>query len=264
METKKFALFGADIEYSLSPAIHQAIYAHMGVTAQYGLISVKPDAFGPALSELFDLDGFNVTKPFKKRMIDFVDSVEGDWDSVNLVVKRDGKRVGHNTDYYGFKRHFSQVADALDKRVLVLGAGGVAEIVVPYFVGEGADVFVYNRTPARAAGLCEHYGATRIADKSGRYDIVVNCTSCGLNPGEDISDGIDFSETAVAYDLVYFETEFLKKARAAGVATVVNGLVMLIHQAIRADEIFFDTKIEGKEELCRKIMETLAQDNKQD
>ena len=257
---KKFALLGRGIDYSLSPEIHRMIYEHMGIDAEYNLLSAEPDRFAAMLSELFALDGFNVTQPYKRRIVDFLDSIEGDWDAVNTVVQRGGKRIGFNTDEYGFRTHFEKFFAAEGHEVLVLGAGGLAETVVPYLVKSGAKVYVYNRTFKNAAGLAEKYGAEAIKEKSGTYAAVINCSSFGLKSGENPAEGIDFGGTILAYDANYVGAEFLKTADAAGVPFTTDGLEMLVYQAIRADELFFDTEIADKDGLALKILERLKKD----
>ena len=244
---------GDTIEYSLSPLVHSLIYAECGLNAEYSLCSVSGFAGFKTESKrlLEEFDGFNVTKPFKREIASRLDSVNDNrFDAVNTVYKG----VGYNTDYGGFLNHLTSIADLKGLSALVLGAGGVAEIAVYALKNLGLDVFVFNRTLEKAKSLAKKNGAMAALSKMAKYDVVVNCTSVGLNAGENVASGMNFSKTLVAYDTIYFDTEFLKMAAAAGVKHVVNGLGMLIWQAVLANEIFFETTFLDKELLVEKIL----------
>ena len=253
---KRFALLGQNIEYSLSPEIHRMIYAHMDKEAEYNLFPVDPENLEAALPALFELDGFNVTKPYKNAIIPFLDINMNGTGAVNTVMWYERQKFGYNTDYYGFNLSIATKINPEGRSALVLGAGGVADSAVRNLVKMGALVYIYNRTPQKAEELAKKRGATAVTGKSGKFDIVVNCTSVGLNPGENAGEGIDFSATELAFDTIYFETEFIKTAAAAGARTV-DGLEMLVYQAIFADELFFESDIDDKEELAQAIMERL-------
>ena len=260
---KKFALLGHHIAYSLSPFIHNMVYAHMGVSAAYGLVSLEPDNFDSAVQSLFCLDGFNVTKPYKNRIVDFLDSVANPrFDAVNTVVIKNARRIGYNTDYDGVLVALMQLADFRNKSVLVLGAGGVADSVVAALCSLKANAFIYNRTAAAAISLANKYGVGVASDKKGQYDAVINCTSYGLNVGENIGEGLDLSNTQLVYDTIYFDTALLKMAKLKGVPIIANGLSMLVYQALTADELFFDTPIVDKEILAQKILQQLRKEQK--
>lgn len=251
---KHFALIGHNIDYSLSPQIHSVIYEHIGVKATYKLISIAPDELENKVTSLKDLDGFNITKPHKEEIIQYCKKNNGGFDAVNTIkVDDNGDFIGNNTDYYGFYHHITNCIDLKGKRALVLGAGGVAKVVVPALVEAGASVFIYNRTYSTAQSLAEKFGAMAIENISdGKSDVVVNCTSVGLDGKQLAGEGLDLSGVELVYDTIYFETALLKKAKQCG-ANTTNGLKMLIYQAIKADEIFFDIEIADKDALADKI-----------
>ena len=250
---KHYALVGQNIEYSLSPKIHQMIYEHLGKEAEYKLISVAPEHFESILPQLFELDGFNVTKPYKNCITGYLDINMNGLGPVNTVMWYEGQKFGYNTDYYGFNTSLVRLINPENLSALVLGAGGVADSVVRNLMKLGAQVYIYNRTPEKAETLAKTRGATAVLDKRGKFDIVVNCSSCGLNPGENMGQGIDFSETKLAFDTIYTETEFLKAAKAGGAALVSDGLDMLVYQAIYAAELFFEKDIEEIDALADSI-----------
>jgi len=252
--TKKYALIGENIGYSLSPKIHAAIYEKFSVAyASYKLFDIKSENLETEIINLKKLNGFNVTKPYKQKIIQFLDKIDNEkFSAVNTVVNKKGALIGYNTDYIGFLHHIKELRekskiDIYNRPALVLGAGGVAEVIVPALMALGADVHIYNRTEKKAIALAKKFSAKVAACKNEKsYYVVVNCTSCGLQNGEDMSTNLDFSSTALAYDTIYFDTLFLQSAKSAGVLVAENGLNMLLYQAIAAHEIFFDVKIKNR------------------
>lgn len=258
---KRFALLGHDIGYSLSPTIHGMVYEHYGLDATYTLMDVPKEKLGAAIETLKrEYDGFNITKPYKVDILPYLDDRNG-YDSVNTVVNRDGRSIGYSTDGDGFVRHFTEFFDAKGKNVLVLGAGGVARIIVPALIDLGGRVFVYNRTPERAKALCERTGATVWTGEKPSY--IVNCTSCGLHAGENpLPPETDLSALTGVYDTIYAppQTDLLKQCASCG-ATAVNGLGMLVWQALKACEYLCGVKRDDT--LYRKIMYRLEERSKQ-
>jgi len=252
---KRFALLGHNIEFSLSPKIHKMVFEHLGEEADYQLFSVAPEDLEAALPALFELDGFNVTMPYKNRIAKYLD-IDMGMGAVNTVMWYCGQKMGYNTDYYGFNMALAHQINPDGLSALVLGAGGMADSAVRNLVKMGAVVYIYSRTFEKSEALAQKRGVTAVTDTAGKFDIVINCTPFGLNVGENAGEGIDFSETKLAFDAIYFETEFLKTAAAAG-AKVTDGLEMLVYQAIFADELFFETDIDGMDELAAAIMAEL-------
>ncbi|MCL2375178.1 MAG: hypothetical protein FWC82_01440, partial [Firmicutes bacterium] len=202
-------------------------------------------------STLQYLDGFNVTKPHKKNILPFITSNES---AVNTVVKNSHTHTGYNTDYDGFKLHVEELSTSLKgKTVLVLGAGGVAESIVPVLKQKGANVFVHSVFEEEAKEFAARHSVEIALTNEGQYNVVVNATVLGLHKGENPAPKIDLSKTELVYDAIYFETDFLKMARESKVKFVENGLDMLIYQAIAADEYFLNIKIPDKKELKEVI-----------
>ena len=252
---KRFALLGHNIGYSLSPKLHTVVYRHYGIDAKYELVDVPPENLPAAVARLTaDFDGFNITKPYKLDILPYL--AECHADAVNTVVNRGGKLIGYGTDGYGFMRDFCDTFDPQNKRVLVLGAGGVAKIIVPTLLRLGARVDVYNRTAERAKELCDRYGANMFDGRPPQ--LLVNCTSCGLRKGDNpLFDGLDLSALEGAYDTIYAppETALLKQCRMKG-ATTKNGLGMLVWQALKACEHFCGLAPDA--ELAKQIIQELS------
>ncbi len=255
---KKFVLLGENIAYSLSPKIHSLIYEHMGIKADYGLLSATKAELPFKIDYLRPLEGFNVTQPHKNDIVSYLDANKSEFSAVNTVKNENGKLTGYNTDGFGFLTHIKEnYPDIKGKTVLVLGAGGMAEVAAKVLIKEGASVYILNRTFSKAEELAFASGAKAVksAEKTAPH-IIVNCSSQGLHDDDFCLPGFDASLLEFAYDTIYFETPFSKILKSKNVRTV-SGLKMLIYQAIRADEIFFDTEVKDKEKLCRHIEKAL-------
>lgn len=233
---KRFALIGHNIGYSLSPLVHRAIYNRFGVSATYEILSIAPERLSETVERLKTYDGFNVTKPYKIDVIRYIDKDMSGIGSVNTVAVERGFMTGYTTDGFGFSRHLELVyGSPAGKTCLVLGAGGVARIIVPELKKAGAEVVIYNRTPERGRLLAEEFGCKTFAGE--RPNIIVNCTSCGLHSGENPLPDVELTKLEFAYDTIYAPpvTDFM--TACAPYARTENGLGMLILQAIKADEI---------------------------
>lgn len=257
---KNFALVGEGISYSLSPKIHKIIYNSLGVDASYDLIDssdLKVD-----IERLKTLDGFNVTKPYKNEIVGFLDKCMFGDQSVNTVTcKRDGKTylIGYNTDFFGFSRHiYNELGDIAGKNVLVLGAGGVAGVVVRALSLCGAFVQVYNRTKDKAEKLVKIMGG-EIYREGFKPNLIVNCTTLGLKNEMCLPPEIDVSLLEACYDTIYMDTPFLQFAAAKGLKSV-SGLGMLVYQAIKAETIFLniDLKIDEIDCMYYNILKELT------
>ncbi|MDR0425666.1 MAG: hypothetical protein LBH24_00690 [Clostridiales bacterium] len=267
---KHFALIGQDIGYSLSPEIHRAAFAFLGAEAAYTLISFAPDEWADNLPRLKELDGFNVTKPHKTGVLRYL-SPPSALPAVNTVLVSAGRFSGFSTDGAGLLRALDAAEFAYrDRSVLILGAGGAAVSAAAALTGAGARAYLLNRTYQRAAEAAALSGAAALRDVDALsapglapYGLI-NCTTLGLAPGENpLPTGLDTRGAAWAYDMIYRPpiTPFLREMTASGIR-VSNGLSMLIHQAILADEIFLGIVLTERERqgLYRHIIQTLEKE----
>lgn len=268
---RKLALIGKDISYSLSPLIHGEIFREMGYDATYELFSVDKEDLPELVKKLkAEYVGFNITKPHKQNILPYLDDT--DLKSVNTVRVDGDKLHGFSTDGYGFSRDLKiRFGEKVHGTALVLGAGGVARVIVEELKKLGFDVYIRNRTESKATELAAEFGL-KVADESVKPDLVVNCTSYGFNRGEN--PAIAFDETGHdhwvfndgrlkwMYDTIYSPpvTDFLASFPSAEGA---NGLGMLILQAIEADRIMcgfdIDATLEKKlyADIMRKIKSRL-------
>lgn len=259
--TSVVGLIGDPVEHSLSPALHNAAFAALGLDWVYVPLRVSAEQLGAALPGLraLGLRGANVTVPHKSAVLPHLDRVEGDaalLRAVNTIVVAGRALVGYNTDVEGARAALAGVCgDGLDGAPgLVLGAGGAARAVALALVRLGARVTVVDRTASAAERLtalviaavpaahCRWLPLERLdAALVSEQAVVVNATSLGMPGGGKVPALLADTLTArqVAFDVVYArqETEFLARARAHH-ATVVGGVEMLVHQAAAAFELW--------------------------
>ena len=254
-EVRLVGVIGSPIAHSLSPLLHNAAFAALGLSAAWHSVAfeVAPGQAAEALVAMrrADVSGLSVTMPHKAAVAGLVDEcteVARRLDAVNCIVNTEGVLLGTNTDGEGFvaslARHFAPDG----QRCLVIGAGGAARAVVLALADAGArKVAILNRTPERAAaaaalagraGSVVPPGERALADAVGSADLVVNATPFGM-AGASPEGSVPWLVAPqlvhagqVAADLVYAPrpTRWLVEAAAAG-ARSVDGLGMLVHQA---------------------------------
>ena len=195
MSKKHFAVIGHPIGHTMSPFIHTELFALNGIDGDYSVVDIQPDSLDSEIPRLLtELDGFNVTIPYKSAVIPFLTGVEGvagEYGSVNTV--RCSDRSGRTTDPIGFVRALGAADIALQGKVAVLGAGGVCRV----FAGEAAragcqvtfGVLESDIPSARAIisdikkfhpDFCADI--TEINRLSGEFDLLVNATPVGMYP----------------------------------------------------------------------------------
>ena len=256
-DTRLVGVIGSPIAHSLSPLLHNAAFAALGLGASWHSLAfeVAPGQAAEALEAMrrADLSGVSVTMPHKADVVALVDEcteVAQRLDAVNCIVRTEGVLLGTNTDGEGFVASLARGADftPAGRRCVVIGAGGAARAVVLALADAGASrVSVVNRTPERAvtaaalagrAGSVVPPGERALAKAVGSADLVVNATPFGM-AGASPEGAAPWlvapqllHEGQVAADLVYAPrpTRWLVEAAAAG-ARGVDGLGMLVHQA---------------------------------
>jgi shikimate dehydrogenase len=267
-------LIGAGIQASRTPALHEREADEQGLRYVYRLIDLDRLGLGvEALPELLTaakrmgFAGLNVTYPCKQAVIPLLDELSDDarsLNAVNTVVIRDGRTIGHNTDWSGFAEGFRRgLPDAKLDRVVQLGAGGAGAAVAHAMLTLGAKrLAVFDVDPARsaelAASVSERFGAGRaigvsdLAAAMADADGLVHCTPTGMAklPGLPLDAGLLDRRHWVA-EIVYFplETELLRAARATGCRTLDGG-GMAVFQAVGAFRLF--TGVEPDAERMRR------------
>lgn len=277
-DTEIFGVIGNPVTHSVSPAMFNQCFDSKKINAVFLHYLVQGgkaefDAFLDAVSKRYKygFGGFSVTMPHKSNALDYsnfhgddVDNLAESIGSVNtLKIGFNGLLSAHNTDYAGAMDALASVFGSNrhslhDKKVAVIGAGGVSRAVVAGLVDVGARVRIYNRTLSKAQSLAREFGckSAKIEELTEHTaDVVVNCTSLGMHPKAEtcpVPEGYLTAEITV-FDTVYnpLETKLLRMAKAAG-ATTVNGAEMFIRQAMAQYRIYVGE--EPDEELMRKVV----------
>jgi shikimate dehydrogenase len=255
-------LIGADIQTSLSPALHEDEAARLGLRYWYQLIDIAE--LGLAAADVGDLvkaagrlgfRGLNITHPCKQEVVKHLDELSPEaaaLDAVNTVVITGGRAIGHNTDHSGFAASFRRgLGDAPTHEVLQLGAGGAGAAVAFAIVRLGAGhLTIVDADADRASRLAERLRARgapvsaapldRVPELIADADGLVNTTPVGMEgrPGLPLAPALLRRDLWVA-DIVYrpLETGLLRAARAAGCRTL-NGGGMVVHQAAESLRLF--------------------------
>ena len=261
---KKFIVIGNPIEHSLSPLLHNYWIKKNGIDAIYDKQKLNEDELEKNILQIKEkkISGINVTVPFKKTIIPFLDelSIEAkSTQSVNTIYLRNNKVIGHNTDIFGFESSIQKSEYNLNnKEVLILGAGGVVpSIIFALIKMKVSKIKISNRTREKAEGLKKLFDNIEIIEwgKVSNFDMIINATSLGLK--EDDKINIDFSSISknkFFYDVIYNpkETNFLKIGRSLGNLTL-NGKLMFIYQALSAFNIWHGLKPEINDRVIKLL-----------
>lgn len=265
----QYGLLGGKLGHSLSPQIHELFFQYTGIDGSYRLLETEAAALPQRLQQLRNtFDGCNVTIPHKIAVMPLLDKIAPEAaaiGAVNTIHFTAAGAWGYNTDYFGFGRMLAYNGIEVDgRRAAILGSGGAARAVTAYLADQGAEeLYLVTRTPEKvdphfyeiAPGLqVISYDELRRLD--GR--LLVNCTPVGMYPRTEASP-VGSSVTAAftaAVDLIYnpAQTLFLQQAKAAG-HQAVNGLFMLVAQAVAAQEIWQKQKYDSQ--LITQIMADL-------
>jgi len=254
---KKYLVIGNPIEHSLSPQLHNHWIKENNIDAVYDKKQLNENDIEGIITEVKNekIDGINVTVPFKKSVISFLDELTQlakETQSVNTIFKKDNKIVGDNTDVAGFKQSLGYINyNVKNKKVFILGAGGVVPSILKALEKLGATkVYISNRTKEKAKELESYYKISlglEILDwgQSPDFDIIINSTSLGLKNNDKIELDYNkykskfFGKKKLFYDVIYnpSKTNFLLKGEELGNETT-NGKMMFICQAQLAFKIW--------------------------
>jgi shikimate dehydrogenase len=246
--TDRYAVFGNPISHSKSPYIHAAFAAQTGEALTYVALLAPLDGLADAVAAFRGAGGrgANVTVPFKEQahaLCDRLSDRARSAGAVNTLVFDASGVLGDNTDGVGLVNDLSGNLglDLAGKRILLMGAGGAARgVVAPLLEQRPAELFIANRTAAKAVELADRFGAAGVVRGGGyetlvgRFDVVVNATAASLAGDLPTLPAGVFADHALAYDMMYGrDTPFLALARDTG-ARCADGLGMLVEQAAEA------------------------------
>ena len=247
---KKYLVIGNPIEHSLSPKLHNYWFKKYNIKNSFYEKKKIEENDLPIICDQIkqgEIQGVNVTLPFKKTVLSLLDILEisaKETQSVNTIYKKGGQIIGTNTDWIGFqdslKKLYLPAQKNLNKKnIFVLGSGGVSASIIYSLKKLGGNLFVSNRTKKKAENLKNLFPKINIitwGKKPPKCDIVINTTSIGLNNKDKIDlDFSDYNKDELFFDLIYnpIETNFLKEARLRGNQTT-NGKMMFLNQAAYA------------------------------
>ena len=242
-ETELFALIGNPVHKSPSHLVHNIAFGEFGLNAVYVKMQVTPEelpAFLP-LARKVGFRGFSVTMPLKERVIPLLNKIYDDVGAINTLLFKRKKIHGWNTDGRGALDAIERVENVRGKRMVLLGAGGVAKGIGSEAKKRGAQLIILNRNLSRARDLAEELGgeSANLADfpavAEQGYDMVVNCTP--ILP----IDPDDLLENRLVMDVISNprETPLLLAAKEKGCRTV-SGYKMFILQAVEQYEHWFN------------------------
>ena len=241
--TRVAAVIGDPVSHSLSPSLHNAAFAALGLDWMYVACHVPEGQGAKAVQDMRTLGfkGLSVTMPHKAAVASAVDNLSATAAKlgvVNCVRVEDDRLIGENTDGIGLLNSIrTQMAlDVEGLRVVIVGAGGAARSVALTMVENGATVGIYNRTHSSAAQVVEIVGGTSSVVQQNAIrdaELIINATPLGMAPNDPMPFDADLlRDDQSIVDLIYepAKTTLLKEADSRGLRTL-NGLGMLLHQA---------------------------------
>jgi len=264
---KKYLVIGNPIEHSLSPKLHNYWIKENNIDAIYDKKSIKEEDIKEIISKLKNdnISGINVTVPFKKKVIPFLNeltTLAQETDSVNTIYKKENKIIGDNTDIGGFEHALKHINyNVRGKKAFILGAGGVAPSIIYALKKIGiSKITLSNRTKEKAEFLKNKYPDLNVINwgETSNSDIIINATSLGLKENDEIK--LDYSKIGknkLFYDIIYNpgKTKFLIKAKKFN-NKIENGKYMFACQAQLAFQIWHNVKPTINE----KVLELLEND----
>ena len=261
---KKYLVIGSPIEHPLSPKLHNYWIKKNNIDAIYEKQKLSKNEIEGLILQIKEkkINGINVTVPFKKTVIPYLDqlSLEAEnTQSVNTIYLDNNRVVGHNTDISGFELGIiNSKFEAVGKKVFILGAGGVVPSIIYALIKmKVSEITISNRTKDKAESLKNLFKNLKIVDWGNipEFDMIINATSLGLNKNDQIN--LDFSKIGknkFFYDVIYNpkETNFLKTGKKMG-NKIENGKLMFIYQALTAFKVWHGVEPEINNEVIELL-----------
>ena len=270
---KKYLVIGNPIDHSLSPQLHNYWFKENNIDAVYEKRQIEESDIEGIISKMRngEIEGINVTVPFKKSVISFLDELEisRKVPSVNTIYKKKNKIIGTNTDIHGFKLALLETKyNFKGRKILILGAGGVTpSIIFALEQLEAAVIMLSNRTKEKAENLKKLFPQIDLV-KWGDikdFDVIINATSLGLKKNDKIP--INYNQIDPGkffYDVIYNpkKTNFLSEAEKLG-HKIENGKMMFIYQAQEAFRLWTvtpDQRVGLLPKIDKKVLQLLEND----
>lgn len=261
---KNYLIIGNPISHSLSPKLHNFWFKENNIDGNYEKISINEDEIQTIIKKIKkkEIYGLNVTVPFKKTVIPFLEArseIVKKTNSVNTIFNQDGKIYGDNTDVYGFEKSITNNKINLEgKSVLIFGAGGVVASIISALVNLNIKkIFISNRTFENAKLIKDKFDFVEIIEwgKLENCDLFINSTSVGLKQNESL--GLSFKnlgQNKIFYDVIYNpkKTKFLLEAEKNG-HRIINGRDMFLYQAQKAFDLWHNLKPKVNQKLIKYL-----------
>ena len=261
---KKYLVIGKPIKHSQSPLLHNFWLKKNNINAIYEKEEYESSELESLISKIREekINGINVTVPFKEKIIPFLDKLSPEAEitqSVNTIHFNKQSVVGYNTDIYGFETAIKDIKyDTENKKILILGAGGVVpSIIFALNKMKALEIMISNRTKNKAERLKKLSSNLKVIDwgEIPDCDMIINATSLGLNKEDKII--IDFSKIekdTLFFDIIYNpgETNFLTEAKNNG-NIVENGKKMFIYQALASFKIWHGVQPEINDDIINLL-----------
>ena len=268
--SKKFCIIGKPVSHSLSPILHNYWFKKYNIDAEYNLLEINENEIKDVIDKIKnkELDGLNITLPYKRKIIPYLSKVINDAEdskSVNTVYLEGDDVVGENTDVYGFQAGYLKeiiYPKNNNTKALILGAGGVApSIILALIKSNILDINVTNRTNEKTLFLKKQFKNIKIIewekynDLIENFDIIINATSLGLKSGDDFENLFqNIKKETVYIDTIYnpSQTKMIKHLKSKNIKTY-NGLDMFIYQGQKS----FYTLTKKNPEINNELLDLL-------
>ena len=265
MKKKFYAIIGNPITHSLSPILHNYWFKKYNMDANYSLLNTEENNLENIVKKIRnrELDGINITLPYKQKIVKFVDKLVNDaqvTNSINTIFLNDKEEVvGENTDVFGLQAgYLKEIANGENKKVLIIGAGGVSpSVILSLRKSKINDISIVNRTHDKSIFLKKKFNFLNVLEwnllenEISKFDIIINATSLGLKNGNDFKFNFENVKDSLIYvDTIYnpIETKTLKFLKENKIKTF-NGLNMFIYQGQKSFYLWNKINPEIDEEL---------------
>ena len=213
---KTFAIIGKPIEHSLSPTLHNYWLKKYKIDANYSLLHIDEQEIESVTKKIrnYEISGINVTLPYKQKVIPYIDKLVNDAKSTNSVntifLDNNNVLIGENTDVYGLQAgYLKELTDAKNKRVLIIGAGGVSpSVILSLQKSKINNVTIVNRTYEKSISIKKRFNFINVLewktleDQIENFDIIINATSLGLKNNNDF----EFDFKKIKDNLIFIDT----------------------------------------------------------
>ena len=246
---KKYLVIGNPISHSLSPELHNHWIKQTKLDAIYEKKKITDNELESIIADIKqgNINGVNVTVPFKNTVISYLDDLSDEakkTQSVNTIYLKANKAIGHNTDIEGFEKAIKKINfDFNNKKIFILGSGGVVPSIIYASMKMGAsEIIISNRTQEKAEKVKNIFHNIKLIKwgEVPNFDVIINATSIGLNQDDKMNlNFANIGKNKLFYDVIYnpSETYFLNTGKKFG-NKCENGKFMFIYQAFLAFKLW--------------------------